>query len=341
MTNIEYKYDIAISLCKEDIEFAREFVKQINPSLNVFFYEEKQKELITKSAPEEFAKVFKEDCRVVVILSREKWSQTYYTEIERNAIIDRTSVKNEGYNFLVVIPMEKGSVPKWYPSTRIYIDPTQYSIEQIASFIEYKVTDTGGQIKTVSLEERAEHLKNKMKSRRVLVLLQESEAAIQCAREQFKVAKEHFLQRVEYFKKSEYSPYEYTPFNRNGIACFDMGKHGFELKLVMPEELHYRVFSTQDFALVLSIYEYKDTFKEDRKKLESEERLFYYSGTQQGWAAPIEVKSPGYEEELLLFRHRDATLKYDLKDPVKSEGIIDIWFQKLVDYATNRIKDII
>ena len=115
----DYKYDIAISLCKQDAVFAKKLVKALNPGLKIFFYEEKQEELISKSGPEVFAKIFKEQSRVVVILSRNEWSESYYTDIERSAIIDRTSVKNEGYNFLMVIPMEPGQIPSWYPSTRI------------------------------------------------------------------------------------------------------------------------------------------------------------------------------------------------------------------------------
>src|SRR5215510_7217395 len=100
----DYKYEIAISLCKQDVDFARKLVKAFNPSLKVFFYEDRQEELISKSGPEAFAKAFKEETRIVVILSRDEWSETYYTDIEKNAIIDRTSVKNQGYHFLVVIP---------------------------------------------------------------------------------------------------------------------------------------------------------------------------------------------------------------------------------------------
>ena len=98
-----FKYDIAISLCKEDVDFADKLVKAINPNLKVFFYEHKQEELISKSGPEAFARVFKEESRVVVILSRKEWSETFYTDIERSAIMDR--IKG-GYRFLMVIPMK-------------------------------------------------------------------------------------------------------------------------------------------------------------------------------------------------------------------------------------------
>jgi len=131
-----FNWDIAISLCKQDIDFAKKLVKAINPSLKVFFYEDRQEELISKSGPEAFAKTFKDESRVVVILSRDEWSKSFYTEIERNAIIDRTAVKNEGYQFLMVIPMVQGEIPSWYPSTQIYASPFRFTIEELAHFIE-------------------------------------------------------------------------------------------------------------------------------------------------------------------------------------------------------------
>jgi hypothetical protein len=76
----------------------------------------------------------KEESRGVVILSRDEWSNSFYTEIERNAIIDRTAVKNEGYHFLMVIPMIQGEIPPWYPSTQIYASPFGFSIEEIAHY---------------------------------------------------------------------------------------------------------------------------------------------------------------------------------------------------------------
>lgn len=63
-----FKYDVAISLCKEDVEFAKRLIKAINPSLNVFFYADRQEDLISKSGPEAFAKIFKNESRIVVVL---------------------------------------------------------------------------------------------------------------------------------------------------------------------------------------------------------------------------------------------------------------------------------
>ncbi|MPM22231.1 hypothetical protein SDC9_68682 [bioreactor metagenome] len=335
----EYKYDIAISLCKEDVEFARQLVKALNPGLKVFFYEDRQEELISKSGPEAFARIFKDESRVVVILSRKEWSNTFYTAIERDAIID--SLKNNGFNFLFVIPMEDGGTPTWFPSTRLYADPQRFSIEDLAKFIEFKVTENGGDIKPITLEDQTEWLEAKMKRKRELVLLQETEQAISHARIEFKRIKDLFKEKSEYIKSKNLASYKYSPFDRYGIARFYIKKYYIECVAVMPEENQFRIFSTQDFGLIFRICKHVDDNRDARKKIEEVDYLFYYSETQKGWATPIEINKPTYEEELLLFKHRNNMLKYDLKNPSSSENIVDCWFQKLLKLSTININEII
>ncbi len=95
---MEKSYDIAISLCKQDVDFAKKLVNKLNPSLSVFFYEDKQEELVAKCGPEEFSRIFKLRSKVVVIISRKEWGESFYTQIEKSAILDR--LPQEGFVFL-------------------------------------------------------------------------------------------------------------------------------------------------------------------------------------------------------------------------------------------------
>lgn len=70
-----YKYDIGISLCKQDLEFAKGIRNELNPSLNIFDYETRQQKLISKPAPRKYTSIFKDQCRVVVILSQKEWGK--------------------------------------------------------------------------------------------------------------------------------------------------------------------------------------------------------------------------------------------------------------------------
>ena len=325
----DYKFDIAISLCKQDVDFARKLVKALNPGLKVFFYEYRQEELITKSGPEAFAKIFKEESRIAVILSRDEWSETPYTEIEKNAIVDRTFVKNQGYNFLVVLPMEPGQIPLWYPSTKIYADPRRFSIEDLARFIEFKVADSGGLIKPITSEEFASHFIEKLKEKKKIVGLQSSMPAIETLKSEIESLKRTFNKKADYFSQNNYS----FSLNRN---VFSSGNHhglfginGYLLSCEIQNiegGIHLR--TTQQVTMIIKIIE-KNPGGRFSDLTKPEEYKFYYSEHLWGWSIPLIYSGGDYSHFAHLFSDIYQTVWYDLKDPIRTDDLVDLWFTKL------------
>lgn len=334
---MKFKYDIAISLCKQDAEFAGKLVNAINPSLKVFFYKDNQEELISKSGPEKFGKVFKDEARVVVILSRNEWSESFYTEIERNAIIDRTSVKNHGYNFLFVVPMEPGQIPSWYPTTQIYADPRRFSPEELARFIEFKVTELGGTVKPITLEERYEHLLSRMEEKKKLVRLQETKEAIEAAKSECEKLKEIFNQKMSFLQNKHFDRFSWYAFSEHlDNAQCGIGSYLLECKIIRTDELYNRLFSSQDFCISFQLYQVFGN-NEEKKILESEAFMLYYSPPQIGWAVPYLHEQATNKETQVLFRNRNNQF-YDLKNPVSSENAVDKWYQNLLEKASVKIE---
>jgi len=337
MTN-KFTWDIAISLCKQDIEFAKKLVKAINPSLKIFFYEDRQDELISKSGAEAFAKTFKEQSRVIIILSRDEWSESYYTEIERNAIIDRTAVKNEGYNFLMIIPMVKNEIPSWYPSTKIYASPFRFSIEELAHFIEFKVAEEGGILKPLTLEERYQNLLDRIEEKKSIINLQHNSIAIQSARNEMANFKAIFNTKSEFLHKSIFDSVSFLPFNEstNG-AYIGYGDYFLECRFVLPNEVYNRIVTTQDFCLTIEIFQTFGSL-ENRKSLEVEQRVFYYTNELQGWALPHLYEQATNKELQVLFHSADNTKYYDLTNPLRTATLVDNCFQQFLSYTTQAIE---
>jgi len=334
----KYTWDIAISLCKQDMDFARKLVKALNPGLKVFFYEDKQEELISKSGPEAFAKTFKEQSRVVIILSRKEWSESFYTEIERNAIIDRTAVKNEGYQFLMIIPMVQDEIPSWYPSTRIYADPHRFTIEELARFIEFKVTDEGGNIKSITIEDRYQHLLDRIEDKKSIVQLQYDKEAIQNARDEVIALKDCFNNKSEFLRKSIFDSASWSSFSEHvNEAHFGFGEFQLECKILLPDEMYNRIVTTQDFCVSFELFQ---TFgnSDGRKSLEKEQRLFYYTPELKGWSLPRLYERATKKELLVLFRNRDNSQFYDLTKPLSTSELVDGWFQRLLSKSTQAIE---
>jgi hypothetical protein len=334
----QYTWDIAISLCKQDIDFARTLVNALNPSLNVFFYENNQEELISKSGPEVFANIFKEQSRVVIILSRKEWSESYYTEIERNAIIDRTAVKNQGYQFLMIFPMVQGEIPIWYPSTRIYADPHRFTIEELARFIEFKVTDEGGSIKSITVEDRYQRLIERINNKKSIIQLQTDKDAIQNANDEIIALKDCFNSKGVFLRKSVFNSPIFNSFDEySNRANFSFGEFRLDCNIILPDEIYDKIYTTQDFVVSFEIFQIFDN-GDSKKRLAKEERLFYYTPELKGWSLQHLYEHPSQKELLLLFHNREYLKYYELTKPISTAEFVDFWFQLLLSKSTQTIE---
>ena len=331
----KYVYDIAISLCKDDVEFARKLVRVINPGLKVFFYETSQEELITKSGPEAFARVFKEQSRVVVILSRSAWSESFYTEIERNAIIDK--VKSDGFGFMVVMPMVQDEIPPWYPSTLIYANPFRFSIEELAHFIEFKVVELGGVMKRLTAEDRYQNLIERIDQKKSLIILQQSKEAILSAINEISKLKSCFNEKSDYLSKNVIDRVESYVFREHvDQSYFGLGEYLLKCQIIRPFA-HFQIVTTQDFLVTFEILQILRS-NENRKLVQSEERVYLYSEKLTGWAVPDLFEEPTTKQTEILFRNRDSSQFYDLIKLERTHVLVDEWFQKLLYYSTQAIQ---
>lgn len=330
------KYDIAISLCKEDLSFASRLVAALNPNLKVFFYEDKQEELISKSGPEAFVKVFKEESRIVVILSRKEWSESFYTELEKNAIVDRLSAGKEGFGFLFVIPLAPKQVPTWYPETRIYADPTKFSFEEIAKFIEFKVTEQGGEVKPVSFKERSDALIAKIKLKKELIYLQQTPEAIDAVEEELKIIGGLLTTKFENeIKTAGFSRIHYESYDiyRNEVY-FIVNDKQLYIHINNPWNLLSKQ-SNQVYSIEFTIYDLSTHSQMAKSPL----YRFIYTPMNSGWAEVVNYDRAQVNQfnEELLFRYSDSQFYYDLKGRMSSESLIEYWFNQLLDHVSGEL----
>lgn len=346
MKTTEFKYDIAISLCKEDVQFARDLKVQLNPGLRVFFYEQNQEEIIGRSGIEVFAEVFHE-ARVVIILSRKEWSETFYTKIEMNAISER--LQNEGFDFIVVIPMVPGEKPVWYPNTRIYADPFNLPIETIAKVVEYRVTQSGGIVKPLTLEDLHQNLLSRIEEKKKVIQLQITQEALDCIVREFNIVKDYAVQKREFIKESALWDVDESIVGDPFEFRFMIDGFLLEFKMLRPNERYQSIVSTQDYTLAVNLYSVIGRFNFDRDSdnknlIESKEYKFLYDQILKGWAIPyVYDNKVSNQEESILFKYKDSEQMvvtysyYNLKNPISSGELVDYWFKELIKLAAARI----
>lgn len=131
-SNTSYSIDVAISFLSKDEELVKELNGALTPGLDVFYYAERQDELVSEDGEEAFGKVFRDKARIVVIFYREEWGNTVMTRAEKSAIKQRAA--KESYRFTIWVPLdEKKSIPSYIDPQFIWFDIDRWGINEIAS----------------------------------------------------------------------------------------------------------------------------------------------------------------------------------------------------------------
>lgn len=343
----QYKYELAFSLCKQDIEFAKELASKLNTDLHdkIFLYTDKQEVLISKIGPEEFRDVFINQSRIVVILYRNEYGSTFYTQLEKDAIIERLSKENEGYNFIFMIPMVQGAVPPWYPTTRIYADPFNFSIEDLAKFIEFKIIEREGVIKPIKFIDRINDFKNGLtvKNKRIQNLLS-PESLTPITKELDKI-KHLFEEHYNYVMKTA-MPFP-VAYNNNMTTLF-IGLNNYILELYIEDNEKFGIhnLSSQSFKLRMSIFsEDKYRFRNISTSKPFLQQCIYRFNQEKedicGWSEEIRYGKL-VEPSLLpyVFESRSEGYFYDLQKFHSSDTIIDTWYSLFFDYVKKRFETV-
>jgi len=153
MNRKDYQYDVAFSFLREDEDLAMQINDFIQDRVSTFIYSRQQDKLVGKDGGETFSDVFEKESRIVVVLYRESWGETGWTRIEATGIRNRAFV--EGFDFAIFIPLDKPPLtPRWLPKTQIWMDLGRWGVQSVASFIEKRVSETGGSPREETVEDR-------------------------------------------------------------------------------------------------------------------------------------------------------------------------------------------
>src|SRR5882757_7344584 len=139
------KYDVAISFLSQDMPTATELADNLGTGLKVFFYPRNQEELAGTDGLESMRRPFVDECRITVVLYRERWGKTPWTGVEEAAIKD--GCLKHGWKRLFFMSLDDTSaLPVWIPETHIGFSLKNFPIDQAAGAIKARVQEFGGVI---------------------------------------------------------------------------------------------------------------------------------------------------------------------------------------------------
>ena len=190
----DFKYDVAISLVKEDVGVGQELHDLLRSSINsIFFYPESQRDLIGQDGVEKFGNVFRRESRVVVVIHRKEWGTTPWTGVEENAI--KEMCWNEGWDRIIVHSVD-GSAPTWLPKIHIW-SGGRFGLTALAAAIEQKVKDVGGQVGEEDVVAKANRVRRALAAQEAREERRGTDEAVRAARNEYALINARLEQLVK------------------------------------------------------------------------------------------------------------------------------------------------
>ncbi len=169
--------------------------------VNCFLYSKQQERLAGQDGEKEFNKVFAEEARTVAVFHRGKWGSTPWTRIEETAIRNRAF--EEGYEFVYFIPMDSNDpVPKWLPKTQIWISIERWGIDGVATVLEARVQQYGGEVKHETFVDYVKKAKDGVEGELGRKRLLDSYDGLTLAKGELEWINSHVIEQVEKLIKS-------------------------------------------------------------------------------------------------------------------------------------------
>jgi len=174
-----YKYDLAFSLCDEDLPFAERIYRGLSERFSLFLYSEDKKTLEFQNGVIRLSNVYRKEARAVIVIWRAKWGQSRWTRLEQEVLTDRLLSTTAA--FILLVKMESGETPSWIPSSYIYRMQEGWELGTLVETIAGKVNQLGGEIHELTpVELAAKHQaeRNWKTKREQLLLGQDAQDAL-------------------------------------------------------------------------------------------------------------------------------------------------------------------
>ena len=217
----EFKYDVAFSFLKEDLNLAQEINDLIQDRVSTFIFTDRQDELIGQDGMTRFPEVFGKEARIVVVLYREAWGTTPWTRVEQEAIRERVLL--EGPDFTVFVSLDRKK-PVWLSRTQMWYDISAFQAKGAAAVITKRVTEYGGAIREETVEDRAARQQREIDFRSWFSNYYNSHEGVTEAQAEFDLLRKSATEIVERLRQANQlgigtqSDSRYVLYHSNGAA---------------------------------------------------------------------------------------------------------------------------
>lgn len=138
---MDYKYDVALSFSDEKKREVGKIANYLEAAgLQVFFYKNRQQELISHDLDKKTYEIYHEQSLVKVLFLTERYGERIYTQLEKRLSIDSTKMQRER---LIIVNYLGNKIEAEFGKV-IYIDGNNEKTDEIAMRIQQRVLDIKG-----------------------------------------------------------------------------------------------------------------------------------------------------------------------------------------------------
>lgn len=276
----EYEYDVAISFLASDENLALQIKRAVEKRISCFVFTEEQKRLSGSDGEVMLNQIFSKDARIVVILHRDLWAKTNWTRVEETAIRNRGF--DEGYDFVIFVPLDNPvHPPEWLPKNRIWTKLDPWGIEGLASVIERKIQEHGGEVREETVLDKAlsakQEIDGHIKRENILVNFE----GLKLAQTEYNKVKESIKQQCDDIKKS--IPDWHFYFKDNTQEGFDVISYGHTLTI---QWYPYASNTPEGSYLMIGLFRgtFGDVFSNPQQVILDRLRFDINEFDQKGWS---------------------------------------------------------
>lgn len=135
---MDYKYDVALSFSYEKEKEVGKISDYLEAAgLQVFFYKNRQRELLSHDLDKKTYEIYHEQSLVKVLFISELYEEREYTQLEKRLSLDSTKTQRE---HLIIVNYLGNRIKSEFGSV-VYIDGNKEKLDEIAMQVQQRVLD--------------------------------------------------------------------------------------------------------------------------------------------------------------------------------------------------------
>ena len=193
----------------------------------------------------------------MVVLYREGWGDTPWTQVEAAAIRDRA--REKGFEFVTFLRLDRSDLPGWLPKGRLWGDMERLGVEGTVSVIEERVRRFGGAVREETAPELAARLAREAREAEEREAFLHSMEGPRAAAEEVEIVAAELSPLTDAVSASSGTHHRFWRRSTSGLAIFGVGS---PVRVVSVQHVTRSSRNFRGAELIATVWKEHDPFQD-------------------------------------------------------------------------------